>query len=415
MAKLLENTAKEFMRKYGISVPRGEVSSTPEQARLLFRKQGFNGAVVKALVPIGRKGKAGAVKLVNNEEEVVEATSQLLKMEVYGYPVTRVYVEEKISIKEEYYLSLTFDRQRRSPVVMASLKGGVDIEQISQEEPEAIHIVEIDERIGVPIFEGIGLWEQMGLQGKVLLQAAQVTRNAWKMFKEMDLSLLEINPLARTVDDGLVALGAMVESDANADFRHPELSSYAEADLEYELAQATELERVVILTDRQINETGNIRLREMDGNIALLTGGAGAGLVINDLIRRYGGRPANYSDTGAGEKTRKLPILIKTILSKPNLRGLLVCYNILNLGRCDVVAHSLANVIKELNIDPRKFPIVVRLAGPGEEEAARVLKAIDGLHYYGDEITIEDAVRKIIQLTSASQDMRGLERNEHTN
>ncbi len=403
MAALTEDLIKDLFRNEGLPVPQGAVvkDSADIDAYLHQLPQEL---VLKGLVPIGRRGKAGAVAFCS-KEDLPRHVEDLWGKEVYGYQVHRVLVEEKIPVQQEYFLSFSFDRNRRSTVIMASEEGGVEVESIIAEKPEKMQYYYPDVSHGLFLHHAIELWSRTGIEGKQLLKMAQITLQLFKVFVNYDLSLLEINPLAVSENGEVSLVGAMAELDEDAAFRQRKVLDWAGETLkEHQWAQYTPLERQVAEANLQAEGTGTVRFREIKGgNIALLTGGAGAGLVTVDTILEYGGKPANYSDVGAGNVMERLKILLRTILGRPEIEGFLVAFSRLNLGRSDFLAKILKEILEEMEIDPRSFPVLVRLSGLGEEKAREILTQIDGLHFHGSDMTLEGAAEKIVDLVGGGK------------
>lgn len=397
MLRLTEENAKAWLRARGLPVPRGEAAATAADAGRIATDLGGS-VVVKALVPTGRRGKAGAVIVAHSSRDAAAAAKRLIGSTVEGYVVERVYVEEKADIADELYLGFAFGTM--APKIVVSRKGGVDIEETAASDPGAVFTLDIDPLRGLRPWDAIHLWERAGLSGAALSKVARVTSQLAQAFRAADAMVLEINPLAIDGAGEAIAVGTLMGIDENALFRHPEWADAALQDASGRRSSARE-QRVI-----QANRTlpgGGVRYQELDGDIGLLVGGGGAGLLQHDLMLAHGGRPANHTDSSPGPITEKLKVILGCIFDNPNVNGLLIGYNIQQMSRCDLKMEALAHVLREKKIDPRRFPIVVRLVGPEEARARAIAAEFPGIHYLSDDASLEDAVRRIVALTARTQ------------
>lgn len=396
--KLVEDRAKQMLRERGLPVLPGAVAETP--AECAARGREFGGAVaVKALVAAGRRGKAGLVRLADTPAEAEAAASAMLGMDSVDGPVRRLYVEARVEIAQELYLSFAFSD--RAPRVVLSCKGGVDIEEVFRTERDAIVQAELDASRDLPAWEAIELWARAGLKGRLLPVVARITARLYAAFVACDAQMLEINPLAIDTDGAPWLVGAMMEIDDDALFRHPELIGSSARHF-----SDNPRERAVMEANRAY-PGGDSRYTELDGDIGLLVAGGGAGLLQHDLIIGMGGRPANHSDMSPAPGTEKLEAVLDAIFTNPRARSLLIGYNYLQMAPCDHVIKALVKSVGRNRIDATRFPIVIRLFGPREKEARALAATIPGVRYLPPGSTLEDGARAIVEATHALQPVEG--------
>jgi succinyl-CoA synthetase beta subunit len=391
---LTEDRAKEWLAEGGLPVPRGRAASDPAAAAGIAA--GFaNGAAVKALVPTGRRGKADAVRLVDTAEEARTAAAELIGSEVHGFPVTRVHVEERVAIANELYLSVTLEGY--PPKLLASRHGGVDIEQIHRANPDAVIAADIDPLTGVSGEFATDLWRRAGVSPGLLPALGDLTSRLYGSFVAADAVMMELNPIAVDASGNLSLVGAMMGIDENGLVRHPDWAEEADGSLIAAWRRFNEREMRVAEANRKI-KGGAIRYTELDGDIALLVGGGGAGLLQHDMMLAMGGRPANHTDTNPGAGIEeKFKVVVNAILDNPRAKCLLVSFNHQQLTRCDRKVIPLLDVLRERQVDAEKFPIIIRLVGPGEEEARARAAAYPGLVYLPSDASLDDAVRAAVE------------------
>jgi succinyl-CoA synthetase beta subunit/citryl-CoA synthetase large subunit len=396
MLTLTEEAAKAWLRDRGLPVPRGIAVATAADAADAARALA-DGAVVKALVPTGRRGKAGAVRLAMQPDAAAEAAAAMLGQEILGHPVSRVYVEERVAIARELYLSFILDGP--APKVLASLQGGVDIEAVHRETPEAIAEFAIDPLDGLRPWQALELWNRAGLNGAALPAVARLTKLLYEAFHAADATLLELNPIALDAEGRPLLVGAMMGIDESALPRQPQWAGLDDGSLIAAWRRFNERELAVAEVNRTV-KGGAIRYTELDGDIGFVVGGGGAGLLQHDIMLSMGGRPANHTDTNPGQGTKaKLRAVFRAVLDNPRTKGMLVSFNHQQLARCDAKAEPLMDVLRERQVDPRRYPIVVRLLGPGEAEARAMTAEIPGITYMPSGTTLDDAVLRIVELT----------------
>jgi succinyl-CoA synthetase beta subunit len=372
--KLFEYEAKEVARKYGIPVPRGRVACSGDEAYSIAREIGEE-VVVKAQVLVGGRGLAGGVKFAKTPEEARELAVRLLESEVRGLKVSALLVEEKVCVTRELYLSLTVDRAMRKLVYLVSDMGGVEIEELARRYPERVKRIYVEPEVGYTSYMSRVALSFLGLPWSVAGELDSIMKAMYKIMVDYDAELVEFNPLAYTCDGRLVALDAKIIIDDNSLFRHPELQALYGRDLsEYE---------------KRAKELG-FSYVELDGDIGVISNGAGLTMATMDSILHYGGRPANFLDIGGGATRDRVKEAVKLMLAHPRSRVLVV--NIFGgITRCDEVAHGIVEAIKEAGVYK---PIVVRMLGTNEEEGRRILEE-HGIKVYVD---MDEAIKTAIEL-----------------
>ncbi|MDX6749981.1 ADP-forming succinate--CoA ligase subunit beta [Geminicoccaceae bacterium 1502E] len=357
-----EYQAKALLADYGVTVLRGQVAYTPEEAEQAARELGGPLWVVKAQIHAGGRGKAGGVKLARSVEEVRQFAGQMLGMTLVthqtgpqGRVVKRVFVEDGCNIARELYLGAVIDRTTSRVTMMASTEGGVEIEEVAAAHPEKIVKVAIDPATGFMPWQGRKLAFALGLKGKEISKAVKFIKGLYTCIVERDASLVEINPLVVTGEGDLVALDAKMNFDSNALYRQPKVAELR--DLDEEDPQEIEASR---------HELNYIKL---DGNIACMVNGAGLAMATMDIIKLYGGEPANFLDVGGGATKERVTAAFKLLLSDPNVEGVLV--NIFGgIMRCDVIAEGVVAAAREVNLT---VPLVVRLEGTNVELGKQIM------------------------------------------
>jgi len=395
MSRVLENVSKEILKEEGIGVPDFSVVSNEREARKAGDELGYP-VMVKALVPVGKRGKAGAVKSAENGEEVERLAKEILSMTVRNFPVERLLVEKKLNIAQELYVSITFDPSKQMPVIIASTAGGIDIEEIARTQPEKMLKYHVEILQDLHAYMAKEIWSELGLEGRNLQQATDLLSKLYKVFRKYDATILEINPLAITSDGKLIAAAVLMGADDDALYRQPGLSGKVEVGSDRAWRPLTQLEKEMVAVDRAEPYRGTARYTEMEGgNIGFFCGGGGGSLLVYDTLLQMGGKPANYTEFGGNPTDTKVYGLAKGILSKPGVKGFLLDANITNNTQTDLVAKGIIKALQDLKIDVKKFPMVIRLAGVNEPEARRLFEEA-GIEYHGDDITMEDAALLMI-------------------
>jgi succinyl-CoA synthetase beta subunit len=367
--KIHEYQAKAVLARFGVSVPRGEVAFTAQEAGAIARRLGSSVAVVKAQIHAGGRGKGGGVKLARSSDEAELLARQMLGMTLVthqtgpeGRKVGRVLIEEGVEIDRELYLSLVIDRASASPVIISSAAGGMDIEEVAAREPEKILRERIDPGTGVIPFQGRKLAFGMGLPSGPASRLVRLLDSLYKAFIETDASMIEINPLILTKSGDLLALDAKVSFDDNALYRHPDLRDLRD------LSEEDPLE--VEASKFSLNY---IRL---DGNIGCMVNGAGLAMATMDIIKLAGGEPANFLDVGGGASAEQIKNAFRILMADRNVKAVLI--NIFGgILRCDVLAQGVVSAVKELGVP---VPIVIRMEGTNVEEGKRLLRE-SGLNF----------------------------------
>ena len=360
--KIHEYQAKALLTQYGIPVPRGNVAFTPGEAREVASEIGSK-VVVKAQAYAGGRGKAGGIKTANSPKDAEKAASQLIGTRLAthqtrpeGVPVSRVLVEEASNVARELYLSILVDGASRLPVMMASEAGGMEIESIAESTPERIFRSYVDPAIGFQTFQGRKLAYKMNLDGGQIGEAARLMMNLYRLFMDKDCSLAEINPLAVTADEKLLALDAKLSFDDNALYRHKDIWELQDKEQEEPL-------------ELQARDWGISNYVKMDGDIGCMVNGAGLAMAVNDLIQYCGGRAANFLDIGTLNNTERVVNSFRMFVADHRIKAVLV--NIFGgMARVDVIARGIVEAYQQLNIP---FPVVIRLAGTNLEEGQRIL------------------------------------------
>jgi succinyl-CoA synthetase beta subunit len=397
MARLLEHHALEILQGAGVPVPRFQVVSTSEAARAAAARIGAP-VVLKALIPVGGRGKAGAIRRADSPEAAAEQAATLLGQTILHFPVAELLVSEAVEIAQELFVSITFDSMSRKPLLLFSPRGGVDVESILAEEPDRLLQVPIGMSAGLPPFRARELVEAAGMAGGHLAEIADILSRLYRIFRQCDAETVEVNPLAITGGGRVVAPTAMILVDNQALFRHPELQGVADPDRTNGWRPLTPLEREMRAIDRT-DASSAIRFNEFEGAVAFMVTGGGAGLLALDAIMRLGGSPATTFDITPGRVEEKMYLATKAILSKPGLRGLIAGGNITNFIPIDIKVRGVMRALRERGVDPAAFPVVFRFAGPGVETARALAAELPGIHFLDAGHTLEDAVGRIVELT----------------
>ncbi len=375
--KVHEYQAKSFFASYGVPVDRHALCRSAEEAVAAYRELGTEKAVVKAQVHTGGRGKAGGVKLGGSEDEIRRHAEAILGMDIKGFTVDRVLVSEAVDIAAEYYVSILVDRKSKCPMMMLSRSGGMDIEQVARETPEKIEKIIIDPVLGMTDFmarqAAFKLFDDMAQ----VKQATKIFQNLYRLFVEKDASLVEINPLVKLGDGTLKAIDAKMTFDDNALFRHPDVK---------ELFEPTPEER----KEQDAKEKG-FSYVNLGGNIGCMVNGAGLAMATMDMIKLYGGEPANFLDIGGSSNPEKIVEAMKLLLSDKHVNTVLI--NIFGgITRCDDVAKGLIEAFKTIETD---IPIVIRLTGTNEAEGRALLEGTR----FAVGTSMSDAGHKAVELS----------------
>jgi succinyl-CoA synthetase beta subunit len=360
--KIHEYQAKEILRKYGVATPRSIPCFSVEEALDAAKKLGGSVWVVKAQIHAGGRGKGGGVKLARTLEEVRQCASAILGMRLVthqtgpqGQLVKRLLVEEGAAIAKELYVGLVVDRASQRAVLMASSEGGMDIEEVAAHMPDKIHKLVIDPMAGLMLDEAKDIAYKIGVPAAAAAECAQLLQGLYRAFDQTDASLVEINPLILTAQNQVLALDAKMNFDDNALFRHPDIAAMRDLDEE----DPTEIEASKF----------GLSYISLDGNIGCLVNGAGLAMATMDIIKLYGGAPANFLDVGGGATTDKVTEAFKLMLKNRNVQAILV--NIFGgIMKCDVIAQGVVEAARQVKLS---VPLVVRLEGTNVDLGKRIL------------------------------------------
>lgn len=360
--KIHEYQAKKILREFGIATPEGIACFSVEEAMDAARKLGGDVWAVKAQIHAGGRGKGGGVKVAKSLDEVKQFAGKILGMTLVthqtgpqGQVVQRLFIERGAEIRNELYVGLVVDRSSRRVCLMASSEGGMDIEEVAARTPEKIHKVFIDPVIGLSAYDADDIVRKIGFPESAAAEARTLLQGLYQAFDSVDASLVEINPLILTADDHVVALDAKMNFDDNALFRHPEIAALRDLDEE----DPAEIEA----------SKYDLSYISLDGNIGCLVNGAGLAMATMDIIKLYGGSPANFLDVGGGATAEKVTEAFKLMLRNPQLKAILV--NIFGgIMKCDVIAEGVVAAAREVKLN---VPLVVRLEGTNADLGKRIL------------------------------------------
>ncbi|TAH54184.1 MAG: ADP-forming succinate--CoA ligase subunit beta [Chloroflexota bacterium] len=352
--KLHEHQSKEIFARYGIPTPKGKVAYDAESAREIAKELG-RPVVVKAQVLVGGRGKAGGVKLAASPDQAEQYAEEILGMNIKGLPVRKVLIDPAVPNKAEVYLGIVVDRTKGAPVMMASSAGGMEIEEVARVSPEKIMRQTIDPVLGLQPFEARELGYGIGLDKKLVPEFAKIALALYRVFADTDASLVEINPLFISKEDKLIAADGKLVLDDSALDRHHDLEMLRDADEENE-------------AEREARRAG-LSFVKLEGNIGCMVNGAGLAMATMDVIKFYGGEPANFLDIGGGAKAEKVAAALRIILSDPNVKAVLL--NIFGgITRGDEVARGIVEALNQVKTD---VPMVARIVGTNAEEGRRIL------------------------------------------
>ncbi|EKD32546.1 MAG: hypothetical protein ACD_77C00059G0002 [uncultured bacterium] len=374
--KIHEYQGKDLFDKYGIPTVKGSVCTSKEEAIRAYDQLGLSKAVVKAQVLTGGRGKAGGVKLADNREELGKVAESILGMDIKGFFVDRVLVAEAVDIAEEYYFSFVIDRNVKSVEMIISREGGVEIEEVAKKSPEKIHKIPIFPFVGVPDFLARKAASLLFDDFDLIAQGKEMIKKLYKLMIDTDASLVEINPLVVSKAGNLIALDAKINFDDNALYRQPEVEA---------LFEPTEEEQKELFA-----KSKGFSFVQLKGEIGCMVNGAGLAMATMDMIKLYGGNPANFLDIGGSSNPNKVIEAMKLLMSDSDVKVVLI--NIFGgITRCDDVARGLLEAFKQIKTD---IPIVIRLTGTNEKEGRAMLV---GTPFYSAE-TMGEAIRKAVEL-----------------
>ncbi|MBX7245830.1 MAG: ADP-forming succinate--CoA ligase subunit beta [Candidatus Sumerlaeaceae bacterium] len=381
--KIHEYQAKAILRNYGVRTPNGDVAATPAKAEAVAKKMVAKGAtfplVVKSQVLVGGRGKAGGIKLAHTIEEVRPLAKQILKMNIKGEIVKQVLIEQGVDIQREIYLGIIVDRARKMPVFMASAAGGVDIEEVAASTPEKILFVPVEPLLGLTDYQVREMAYFVDIPKEGMKDFAGIVKGLYKAFMEKDCSLAEINPLVITGAKEVIAADAKMNFDDNALGRHPDIAEMRDE------AEEAPLER----------EARRLKLNyvKLDGKIGCIVNGAGLAMGTMDIVKHFGGEPANFLDIGGGAKAEQVTDALRLIVSDPKVNT--IFFNIFGgIVRCDLVAEGILIALK--NLPDWNTPIVIRLSGTNEEKARDMLKGSSLI----SAATMSEGAKKAVEISN---------------
>jgi len=392
-----EYQAKEILASFGVAVPPGALAYSPEQAAYRARELGGDRWIVKAQVHAGGRGKAGGVKLCDSDHEIMEACEAMFGRKLVthqtgpeGKGIYRVYVEGAVPIAREIYLGFVLDRGSQRVMIVASSEGGMDIEDISAQKPETIVRSAVEPAVGLREFQAREIAFALGIPAPLVQQMVRTLTGCYRAFRDLDATMVEINPLVVTGDNRILALDAKMTFDDNALFRHPQISELRD--------KSQEDPRESRAADRGLSYVG------LDGNIGCIVNGAGLAMATMDTIKLAGGEPANFLDIGGGATPERVAKAFRLVMSDKNVRAVLV--NIFaGINRCDWVAEG---VVQALTANPVEVPVVVRLAGTNVEEGRRILEQ-SGLPVIAAKSLMDAAQKAVNALTDGATNLEKAE------
>lgn len=378
-----EYQAKELLAEFGVGVGPGGLAYSPEQAVYRCKEIGGDVWAVKAQIHSGARGKAGGIKICKTDDEIWDAADELLGKRLVthqtgpqGKVVHRLYVEAGCDIEREIYLAFVLDRDRERVVVVASAEGGVDIETLAEERPEAIIKIEVEPAVGMQDFQARELAFALGLPATMMSQAVTTFQGAYRAMRDLDGTMVEINPLVVTRDGRLLALDGKMSFDGNAMFRHPKIAELRD--------KSQEDPREMQAADRGLSYVG------LDGNIGCIINGAGLAMASMDMIKHSGGEPANFLDIGGGASAERTAKAFRLVLADDNVETILV--NIFaGINRCDWIAEGVVQAVQKIDLG---VPLVVRLSGTNVEEGRKII-AESGLDIITAD-TLQEAADKAV-------------------
>jgi succinyl-CoA synthetase beta subunit len=379
-----EYQAKEILARFGVTVPAGALAYSPEQAAYRARELGGDRWIVKAQVHAGGRGKAGGVKLCNSEHDIHEASEAMFGQKIVthqtgaeGKGIYRVYVEQAVDFNREIYLGFVLDRSSQRVMIVASSEGGMEIEEISASRPDSIVRSTVEPAVGLQEFQAREIAYKLGIPGALTQAMVRTLQGCYRAFRDLDATMVEINPLVVTADNRILALDAKMTFDTNALFRHPQIAELRD--------KSQEDPREARAADRGLAYIG------LSGNIGCIVNGAGLAMATMDTIKLAGGEPANFLDIGGGATPERVAKAFRLVMSDKNVQAVLV--NIFaGINRCDWVAEG---VVQALRAEPVDVPVIVRLSGTNVEEGQKIL-AQSGLPIIRANTLMEAAERAVI-------------------
>lgn len=390
--RLYEFEGKDLFRKFKIPVPAGQVATTADEAEAAAVKQG-GGVVLKAQVLSGGRGKAGGIKLVSSAGEAKSVAGELFKLQIKGFPVERLLVEPKLAIKKEFYIGVTIDRANYKIVVIASGEGGVDIEETAVTHPDKIVRLSLGVEDDLYTYDALAVAKKIGIPQELIKEGAATITGLFRLFRKYDAKMAEINPLVLTADGKLIAADSRISLDDDALFRHPELAEMG-IEKRHEEGELTPRER-------QATDWG-IPYLDLDGDIGMFPGGAGFGIMGNDFIQYFGGKPANFMDSGGGPTPERLAQMLVLLDDNPQVKAIFGA-RFGGISRCDDFAKGVVIFLKSHGLSK---PMVVRMTGNMWEEGLKIFaeakkenpQLFARIEFHGIETPIEEISKRAVEL-----------------
>ncbi len=395
--RLYEFEGKKLFADFKIPVPEGKIATSPAKAEAIAKELN-KPLVLKSQVLTGGRGKAGGIKAVENPADAKKIAEDLFKLKIKGYSVEKILIEPKLDIRQEIYLGVTIDRVNYKLVVIASAEGGVDIEETAEKSPEKVTRRSFDIDAALYTFNAIDISKSIGLPSESVKSAASIIINLFKLFKAYDAKLAEINPLVITNDGELIAADSRISLDDDAVFRHPDLAAMG-IEKRHEEGEMTSREQ-------QAKEWG-IPYLDLDGNIGMFPGGAGFGIMGNDFIHYYGGKPANFMDSGGGPTPERLTKMLVLLDDNPNVKAIFGA-RFGGISRCDDFAKGVIMFLKDHGLSK---PMVCRMTGNMWQEGVRMFaeakkenpELFKRFEFHGIETPIEEISRRAVELASEAE------------
>lgn len=393
MARLLEQHGMDLLDQYEVPVPDRHVASTPSEVRS-HAVDLDSDVVIKALVPVGKRLKGGGIDFASSPAEAETVAGTILGTEVHGYPAEEVLVAERVPIDRELFLSFTLDTEAEHPVAVLSSEGGIDVESAGT--AETVVEIPLDPDGTLHEYESREGWRSLGLERSELVAVSAATTRLGNLFLEKDLDTLEINPLVVTPDDDAIAVAVVAKPDGATDFRHPSLieNTYPGSDHLWRPPNERELRM------HRVNENnggGDVTYMEFDGNAGLVMYSGGMSLQTIDTLIQHDVAPANYSDINPPPSYEKTYELTEILLERDDVDALLGTGNIANLSRVDVRVEAVLDAVRDSGVDTDEFPVVIRMAGEGQERARELAAEVPGVDYFADDRTVTDAISVFVE------------------
>jgi succinyl-CoA synthetase beta subunit len=390
--RLYEHEGKQLLAKFGIPIPEGRLVDSPQSAFETVEALGYP-AALKAQVLTGGRGKAGGIKLVDGPNEARTRSDELFHLNIKGYPVEKLLIEPRLDIDEEYYIGVTIDRANYKLVIIASGEGGIDIEETAERHPEKIIRRSFSIRDELYSFDALAIAKKIGIPQELLREGGAIIRSLYKLFRTYEAKLVEINPLVLTSDNELIAADARISLDDDAVFRHPDLKELG-IEKRHEEGEMTPREE-------QAREWG-IPYLDLEGNIGMFPGGAGFGIMGNDFIHHFGGRPANFMDSGGGPSPERIARMLVLLEENPKVTAIFGA-RFGGISRCDDFAKGVIKFLREHGLTK---PMVMRMTGNMWEEGVKIFQEakqedptlMEKIEFHGIQTPIEDIARRAVEL-----------------